>query len=313
MTSYVIESIDEAAKKTRELLLPFDLTTWSKLALIVLLTGGIGFSFPGVPGFGGGDYDTDHGMQDMEGTSPGMESSVFESTLNMTGAFTDSSLLMIGVAVAVGIGLLALFISSVFEFIYYRSLIDEEVNIREKFTDNLNNGARYFNFRVLYGLGNLLLFGAGIGFFFLNPLLVLPMILALLPLALALYAVNTLIHDFVLLEMLQQDQNFLDAAREIYGHVKDNLRNTALYLVVRLAITLLATTAIGTGTFLILMVFAVPMLFLGIVFYMISELLLIPLVFFGILLIVLTTLFVTVPMKTFIYYYAITVYGEFTE
>lgn len=311
MASYVIKNIDEAAKKTRELLLPFDLTTWSKLALIVLLTGGIGFSFPGVPGFGS-DYDKDHEMQDMEGTH-GMESSVFENRSNMTGAFTASSLLMIGISIAVGIGLLVLFISSVFEFIYYRSLIDEEVNIRENFTDNLNNGARYFNFRVLYGLGNLLLFGAGIGFFFLNPLLLLPMILALLPLALALYAVNTLIHDFVLLEMLQQDQNFIDAAREIYGHVKDNLRNTALYLVVRLAITLLATTAIGTGTFLILMVFAVPMLFLGIVFYMISELLLIPLVFFGILLIVLTTLFVTVPMKTFIYYYAITVYGEFSE
>lgn len=310
MASYVIESIDEAAKKTRELLLPFDLTTWSKLALIVFLTGGIGFNFPGIPGFGGGDYDTDYGPEMQE---TGMEDQVIQNASNMTGTFTASSLLMIGVAIAIGIGLLALFISSVFEFIYYRSLIDENVNIRGNFPENLERGARYFNFRVLYGLGMILLAGVGIAFMILNPLLLIPVIIALIPIVLLLYAVNTLIHDFVLLEMLQQDRKFLESVSEIYSLIRDNLRNTALYLVVRLAVTLLAATAIGMGAFLVLIVFAIPMFFLGIIVYMVSELLLIPLILLGVLLIIVTSLFVTVPAKTFIYYYAITVYEELSE
>jgi hypothetical protein len=310
MASYVIESIDEAAKKTRDLLLPFDLTTWSKLALIVLLTGGIGFSFPGVPGFGGGDYDPGYGS-DMKET--GMGDQPVQDASSITGAFSSSSLLIAGAVLAAGLGLLALFISSVFEFVYYQSLIDEKINIRGNFSDNLDSGARYFNFRVLYGFMLLLLFGTSIASFILNPLLVIPMLFALIPLAVLFYAANTLIHDFVLLEMLQQDRNFLESVSQVYRLVKDNLRKTTLYLIVRMAVTLLAATAIGMGTLMVLIILAIPITLLGIVFYMISELLLIPLILLGVLLTVLTTLYVTVPMKTFIYYYAITVYGELSE
>lgn len=307
MASYIIESIDEAAKRTRELLLPFDLATWSKLALIVLLTGGISFSFPGIPG--SGDYG---GQQEMHQTGMDHPMSSFDTPSGMTGAFGASSLVMLGVAFFIGLGLVALFVSSVFEFIYYRSLLDEKVEIRENFSNNLSRGARYFNFRVLYTMGLLILTGIGIGFAALNPLLIIPLILALIPVAPLLYAFETLVHDFVLLEMLQEEEKFMDALSKVYGYVRENTKETALYLVARIAVTLLAATAVGLGTFLVLMVLAIPMMFIGLVFYMVSELLLIPLLVIGFALAIATALLVTVPMKTFIYYYAITVYSEFS-
>lgn len=307
MASPVIESVDEAAKKTRELLLPFDIHVWGKLAIIILLTGGVGFGLPGMPGSSGGTGGYDNYDP---GTATQVPTESFADTSAVTGAFSASSIVYAALAFAVGIGLVALLVSSIFEFVYYRSLIDADVKIRENFSDNINRGARYFNFRLIYSIGILLTLLAAAITVINYPLAAIPAVIALLPAIALLYAFNTLIHDFVLLKMLEDEMEFLESLKAVFGYFRDDLRTAALYLAVKFGISILVASAVGIVSFLVLLVIAIPMIFIGVIAYMISQLLLIPIILVGIVLAIVVSLFVTVPLKTFVYYYAITVFEE---
>ncbi|MFB6144580.1 MAG: hypothetical protein ABEJ98_04690 [Candidatus Nanohaloarchaea archaeon] len=302
---HAVEAIDEALEDTKEMLLPFDLGTWTKLAVIAVLAGGVGapnFFMPG--GYSDGhDGNTEMNTQDF----------------GMTGAFMTGSSLQASIAVAavlalVGLVFLIFYISSVFEFIYYRSLLDGEAHIRRYFSQNTGRGLSYFGFRLAAGLVVLLGVLAVIGVSFVTPLFLLPALLVGLPLLLAFGVFMTLVHDFALVDMLRNDSSMLEAVTKVLEAARDDWRQFGLYVVLKFFIAAI----VGVATFLFaifsLLFLAIPFVILGIAASTVFKPLIIPVIIAGVLTWVIGMIYiVTVPAKTFTYFYALDVYSRLFE
>lgn len=310
---HAVEAIDEALEDTKEMLLPFDLSTWTKLAVIVLLTGGAGGSNFFMPGGSGGDYDT------------GKESTLDETgDLDdvggaTTGAFMNSpglgaAALGVVATFAIGLAILMLYISSVFEFIYYQSLIEREVKIVDFFSQNTGRGLAYAGFKIVFILGAVLGVGALYGLSLINPLLLLPGFLVGLPLLIFISVFSTLVHDFSLVEMLKADNSILEAIKEVMQEAKSEWKQFGLYVLIKFFIG----AAIGIFTVMFgiisLLIVGIPFIILGIAANAVFQPLIIPVALVGVLTWILTLLYVVmVPTKTFTYFYALNVYSRLFE
>jgi len=318
MSWYAVEAIDEAIKDTKDLLLPFDLGTWLRLALIVAFTGaGIGFVNP--VSFIPPDLDDIEDVNSTNSEVADNSNRVTESGANpVTGLATASSSIsntlwaIIGLSL-VGLVLLVFYISSVFEFIYYQSLIDKDVSIRGNFRKHWLKGLQYFVFEIIYLLLVAALLMAIIAGFMINFGLGALGILLSIPAFIVLGVFVGLIHDFALLQMIDREQNLIASWRSLWPHIRDQWREVVIYIAVKLGIGIaigIAMTILFFGlTIATVLIFGIIAVILG---FLAEVLVLVPLLL-GILLLGVLMLAVTIVIRTFLYFFIIEVYHDLTS
>lgn len=316
MSYKTIDAVEKAFDDAKELLLPFSLKTWAKLALIAVMAGGSGGTyFPGMPS-GGSDYDPNTGQNSADFSD--IQSFEGQELSNMaTGAFTSApaTAAIIGILIAiVGIVLLFMYVSSVFEFIYYQSLIDRDVQIVSNFRNNMGSGFRLFSFRFIWTFLMILVAGAALLLVVLQPLMIVPLLLLMLPLIIVVTVINIFVNTFVVLEMLETGNGFIESAKSVYTDVKAEWKEFVIYVVMNIVLGMAVGIVVGVGTITALLALAIPLAIIGILLYWISWVLVIPVAVIGVLVFILIVLIGFIaPTATFMYYYSIEVYSALTS
>ncbi len=295
MSFVAVDAIDEAAERTKDFLLPFSLGTWVRLAVLGALTGtGLSVPVPPVP-------SAPEGSVDM--STPTAAFSAGPTDLAVGGV------LLLILAVVAGVFLL----SSIAEFVFYRSVADKEVRLLPRFRQYFVPGLSYlafnvfFVFVVLAGLAAaflpLALDGAASAAFAVVwvPLLLISV--------LAWGVFGTVVHDLVLPRMIETGDGLLASLRFVLPEVRSEWREFAVYLVLKLAIG----AVLGVVTLMV----AVPVLVLALIPTVVvaaigSEILAAITVLIGLLVAGVAVVGVGVPVQTFVRSYTLVFYNELT-
>jgi hypothetical protein len=319
MTLYALDAIDDAIDATRTFLWPFDRGRWARLALVVFFLGGVGgvnpFQFAGSGGTGGGGGP--------EAPPPGTVDS-----FAMPGG-PELAIIGLIVAIVVGLALLFAFVGSVMEFVFVESLRREEVTVRRYWSDHWGRGVRLFLFRLVvgvltFGLVGLLvvavlapvLFGSGDVSFGLLALAI--------PVGIAVGIVSGLVSGFttmfVVPVMLAEERSLLSAWRRFWPTMTGQWKQYVTYAVMGFVLQIAGGIAASIVTVVAAVVLAIPAVLLGllgagllsvshvagwVVIGVVAALFVLALLVVGLL--------VTVPVQTFLRYYALFVLGDTNE
>ena len=204
-------------------------------------------------------------------------------------------------------------ISSIFEFIYYQSLLDKKVRIRKNFSKHMNNGLRFMAVRII----SLILTGVfiigGIAGFFVNPLIGIVGILGIILLLIPLSVVMGLINNFVVPETIIEKQSFWHSIKTGLGKAREELEQTAVYILVRFGVKIAAGIAMMIYFVVVLLasliVFGIP----AAILYFIHPLLVAIPAIVGILAFIAAMLAGNVVTQTYLKFYALRVFGNFGE
>lgn len=308
MSWYALEAIDEAVEETKELLLPFDAWMWAKLAVLVLFTSGFGIP-SNLPMPDSGDRTQYSGYD----TSPYGTEVLDSVDVPVTGM--ASAVDSLGPA-AYGAGLLVLLlfialmaVSTIFVFVYYKSLLDKEVAIRRNFRAYLGEGLRLFVFYsgvlvtlLLFAVGALMIAQA-------NPTAVLLAMLAAIPAFIVLVVFLQLTLQFIPLIMIDKDVALIPAWQIFYDKLQEEWKQIGLYVigwfVLKFAVGILVMLAS-----LPLLLVAIPVIVVVILLDL-SQAAMIAIAVVGVVAaLVLILYFLRVPAQTYLRYYTILVYQK---
>lgn len=320
MSWYALENLDKAMEETKELLLPFDLMTWTKIAIIALFAGGISMpNAPSAPMQSPGQ--TDQVYTPDSGINQGMDTSMsdaFSSGMNgMTGMATSGVTDGLAIAIILAVLLFAgffMYISSVFQFIYYQTILDKKTAITENFRKHAYRGLRYFGFQIgfmLFILLTLLIPAAG---FAANEALgFLMLIVFWIPVVIVSAIFSGLVHDVALLRMMEAEEGLIRAWRNVWPDIKAEWKQVLAFIVVKFFIGL----AVGFASLIIAIVVGITLLLpfglLGILAGMVHSVLLAVVFAVGLLTFVVIMLYVEVPFSTYIYTYITLFYHDLTS
>lgn len=287
MSWHAVEKIEEAAKNTRELLLPFKTGLWAKLTFLTFLTGS-GFTT---------------GLFQMPMSAP---TGSHHSMMNSASLGYAPRIIWTLLALGIILGLVILFINSVAEFALFKSLKEKEAKLGQYFSENTGRGLRYMAYQIFFLFLAASIAIAAVFAFVLNPVLGFASLIALLPIFLILAVLDTLVRDFVLLEMLENNENFIASAKTVWKDFRPQWRQIGAYIIVRFvlaaAIGVIIASIAGFGGLLLLLPGLALMFLLQISIIFIVPLIL--LVFIGVILLVA----VTMPFHVYFYNYKIAVY-----
>jgi hypothetical protein len=322
MTWYAVDAIDDALEATRAFLWPFDRGRWARLAVVAFFLGGVGGVNPlqlGSGTGGGTDAPTSPG-----GPGPSGSPAPSEALSSIGGPE-----LAIIVAIVVVVAVLAvgfLFVGSVMEFVFVDSLRREEVTIRRYWREHWRRGLRLFGFRLVLGVATLAVVGLLLAVV-LAPVVLggiavgLGLLLLVVPLLVVLSVVVGLVNGFttmfVVPVMLVEGRAVVSAWRRFWPTLTGEWKQYAVYAVIGFVLQLAGGIVAGLATLVGALVVAIP---LGIVGLLGAGLLtVVPIagwvvigvavVVFGLAVLVLT-LFVSVPVQTYLRYYALFVLGD---
>lgn len=304
MSWYALGAIDDALTATRRFLMPFELGTWFRLAIVAFFLGGAGTPLNAV------NY-TVEGPGQFPGGPPDVPLPS-EQLLAVVLALA---------ALAAVLGLAFAVVSAVMEFVLVDAVVAREIHVRRYVRDRLDEGLRLFGFQVAVGLlvAGLLaaLFVPTVLTGVVPPLFLLLAIPAFLVLALFVGLLFQLTTDFVVPVMLARDAGVLDGWRAFWPTLRTNLAQVALYVVVRWVLGLGVAIVVGFVTGLLGLAFLfVVGLPVGLAFFAtggFGPLALILLVVVGIpvlLAFLLAVAFVQVPVQTYFRYYALLVLAD---
>ncbi|MDR7666630.1 hypothetical protein RG963_12755 [Methanosarcina sp. Z-7115] len=162
MSWYAIDAVDRAFSRTRKALFePFDFWKWAKLAIIILLLGGIGSSY------GGSGTNYRMGPEDFNNNFPNIEPGrmpVFPFGSNEIGlsyiqSVSPSAIIITAIVFILLLALIFLYISSVMEFVFVESLVRNEVKFWNYSRRFLGKGFYLLLVRLALGLVFLALLG----------------------------------------------------------------------------------------------------------------------------------------------------------
>jgi hypothetical protein len=324
-----IDALDDARAASQSLLLPFDVGTWARLALIAFFVG---------PGTGGS------ASAGTNASSPAVPSA--EVPVGGVGPlpFPPGGLpapdvrSVLFVAAAALVAFVALFVvysavSAVMQFVLVSDLAERTVRIRRPFREHLGKGLRLFGFQAALVLlvfavvavpgGLLFLLGASVGPELL--LLAVPVVLLAVIAGLVAALVVRLTVDFVVPAMLADDCGVLDGWRRVFPVIRGAWEEFALYVVLRFGLGILAGALLAVGIGLVALVVALPFLLVGgVVAFLavsagsgtLSPLAIGTLAVVGLLYLLATAVvgaFVLVPVVTFLRYYALYFLGAVEE
>jgi hypothetical protein len=257
MPWYAIEAIDDAVEPTKSLLVPVDVRTWLKLAVVVFFLGGAG----GVPPTGF-----------QFSTSPDEFGPGVGPTEPLPPELVPSPETLVTIAVAaflLGVGFAVVFalVGSVMEFVFVESLRARAVAVRRYADDNLGKGLRLFGFRLVVFLlvvaptavAALAVFsGVALG----TPAAILGALLVFLPVLLVsgvlLALVDGFTTEFVVPVMLLRDDGVLGGWRAFLPTLRAEWRQFAVYALLRVALTVAAATAVSIVGGVVATIVAVP-------------------------------------------------------
>ncbi|MFB6216702.1 MAG: hypothetical protein ABEJ72_07020, partial [Candidatus Aenigmatarchaeota archaeon] len=192
------------------------------------------------------------------------------------------------------------------EFIYFQSLIDKDVSIRRNFRKHWKNGLRYLGFNFVMLLLAIGLIIGGVALAMASPLLIIPLILAGLSLLLVIGVFMTAIHDFVLPEMIVEEQKFIESMRTVFPRLKDSWKQFAVYYIARLVLGGIKAFYSITVLVILGVLLAVPFALLGIMLTMFAPVLLLLAVIPGLITWAVLYLYIAeVPAETYLYFYAL--------
>lgn len=317
MVLYALDDVDDAYRITRSFLTSIDRTTWLKLAFVVFFVGGAGANFPGANFSGDGGADP--------GAPPAEDLPPFDAGPDFW--------LLVGGVVLVGVvfGLTLFFVAAVMEFVFVESLRREVVSIREYWGRHWRKGVHLFGFRLVVGLLFLapfailaLLFfvpmavgGGGFGAPLLALFVLLPVVFVL---AVFVGLVDGFTTNFVVPIMILEDRGVLDGWRRLWPTIRAQWKQYLAYAVAAWILSIVAGIAAAVVTAILVLVLLVPfgVLFavgiglltvlepVGIAWLVVTGIL------FALAAIVVVAL-VTVPVQTYLRYYALLVLGDVDE
>ncbi len=302
MTSswYALRVFDEAISRTKDLLLPFDLGIWLRLAIISFFVGGSG---------GGSTGNIAGNGEEFSGLAP---------------VSIGFPTLIIGLILAILlIVFIFMFLSAVFQFVFVDCLASNQVSLSRTFSLRAGKGVRL----LLFTIGAIAVFIATIAALFLitfgsaslsgeiaNVIAFIYAIPILILLAILFGIVMLLTTDFVVPVMITDDCGVIEAWSRVLSFIRKDWGQTFVYL--------LAKFLIGIGIFIlmfILILIAVVLLLIpfGILavvlvgFLKMTLLVLIGLAIPAILILFVVIFFISVPFTTFVRYYSLLVLGQF--
>lgn len=267
MSWYVIDAVDRAIERTRTCLIePFNFWKWLKLAIIVFFIGGVGSG--GFNNVGGNEIPQDF----------------IDSAGNFGNNLASSSIDSFAILAIVFIILLALLMSligSVMEFVFVKSLVSNDVRIREYFMGYLTKGLSLFILRIIVGFGVLLflailalplIYMAGVmngGIGSLGgasiALLIMGIFAFILAFAIIVGSIDSLINLAIPVSMYSESGIF-SALSRVLGQFRSDWQQILVYWIGRLILTII----VG---FLVLIAVLIVILALGIL-YLIVDLIL---------------------------------------
>lgn len=311
---YALEEVGEALEETRDLLIPFDLKQLTKLALIVMLTGS-GFNIPSGFGDSGG---TTSGIQGFSQSGISTQTSTPLNTAqfgSLMPSASNSEFVLAGIILAglLIVGLPLMFVSSVFEFIFYRSLIDKEVKIIEAFSDNIGRGLRYFGFRLIYSVFALGAIASVVMLLIEDATFFWAVLLPLIPILIVMSIFAALTRHFILLRMMEENQGLIQAWESFWSELSSQWKQVLVFLFAHFGLSVMVGAAMGAVVLGFTLMAAVPVILVGLGLSVISEVLfLIPVILGGIIWIV-ALLYIAVPFRVYMRYYVILVYHDLTS
>jgi hypothetical protein len=315
---YAFDALDDAFESTRSFLWPFDLGRWARLALIVFFVGGGSAGFnSGGSNFGG----TGGGPGTPGGEVP-------------PGAFPEIggpelAVILAIVGVIALIVLLFLLVGSIMEFVLVESLRREDVTIRRYWSEHWGKGLRLFAFRLVFGLVALAIAAATI-FLVLAPVfagraeLTFGLVLLAIPVFLVLAIVGGLINGFttvfVVPVMIAEDRGLLSAWSRFWSTMTGQWKQYLVYAIMGFVLQLAGGIVVFIVGLIGLVVLAIPLGIVGVIGFTLAQSIPVvgwPIVAVAALLFVigaiLIFLFVSVPVQTFLRYYALFVLGDTNE
>ena len=317
MTLYALDDITDSFEATKAFLWPIDVGRWAKLALVVFF-GGLGGSNPLQLGGGspGGDVPETPGTP---GISDGI-SSISGAELAIIGAILGSIVLLVIIFAVVG---------SIMEFIFVDSLRNERVRIRHYWGQQWRRGLRLFGFRVVLGIVTFGIIGL-LGVVVLAPVVFdqgefsLGLLFLAIPLGILLMIASGLINGFTTMFivpiMMLEDRGVLSGWRRFWTTFTGQWKQYGAYALVAFVLQIAGGIAAGIATLIGALVIAIPFGIIGVLGFgllQISQIAgwaVIALVaIFLVLGLIVLTLFVSVPVQTFIRYYALLVLGDTNE
>lgn len=307
MSWYALEEIEEAAKRTRELLLPFNRKLWAKIAVMAFFVGGA--SFPGlIPGTGGS------GPEPGQGHGMGFHADMGHMSMQSVSDAGFGAFALMFAAAIISLVLVFGVLKAVFEFVYYQSLIDDKVRIRRNFVEHFTKGLRLFLFELGSAVIFLILFAALIAPIAVSPLFLIATVLLGIPLALLAIVFFQFTTDFIPLYMIEKEQGVIKSWKQLYNTVIDEWRQLGLYLVVKIALGLMAQIAIGTAAILLGLLLIIPVGLPVFALYLVFPPLAIVAGLIGLIVWLLGILyFLNGPATTFFRYYSLLIYNDITQ
>ena len=306
---YALESIEDAFEDTKDLLTPFKISIWGKIALITLFIGG---SMGSLPTTGPSDFDG------------GSNSTIDDFNAEDFSANDLESFISPGLAFGLIFGIVALlivkaYLSGLFRFIYFQNLEEnlgkEEANIRiiSSFKDNLGPAVRYFGvFLGVISLGLIGVLGI-IGSFFISPVLGIGTIFLSIPLWIIIGLSLFFLRAVLIPEMLLNNKSGIEGLRQVYGYVLSEWKQAGIYVLVKTGLNMILGIIWSIAFITGLLVIGIPFAILGVALFAVSEVLVVIPIVLGVLSVIVYSLVIEVPVSTFGTHYALDVYKRFAE
>jgi hypothetical protein len=254
---HAAEALNEALEKTNELLLKkFNLTFWLKLAVVVfLVSGGGGFNFN--TGFGGGNKSQTP-MADFTAMLP---------------------LIVAILAVIMVFALILSFIKAVFQFIFIETVSSGSVELVKGFKRNLDAGFNLFLFELGLLIATLFLLAVTLG-----PIIYLlvkgGLAARTIPLLIAIAAgivifmivtcvmslIGMLTNDFALAIAFAEKKGVIASWRRLWGLMKANTKQFGVYILVKIALAILATIVLMIVGLLLTIIALIPVVAVGLAY-----------------------------------------------
>jgi hypothetical protein len=264
-----VDAINLAVEHTkRQLLQPFRLGQWTRLAVVGLLAGELGS--------GGGCNRSNFNLPRHPGASPhfpGLAGIDFALLAGLVSAIVVAAILL---------GIIFLYISSVMRFILFDSIIAKECHVRLGWMRRQGAGWQYFLWKLVYLLLTVAVFvilvGIPAAFAFSAGWLRAPKE-HILPLALgglvlffvlmiafvALAVVFVLTKDFVVPQMALEGISAFEGWRRLWPMIEAEKGGYASYIGMKIVLAIAAAILVGIATFIVGLIIAIPTVGLGII------------------------------------------------
>jgi len=311
---YAFVALSDARDATEDLLWPVDRGRWLRLALIALFVG-VGGGAPtggnaNVPSGGGGGGGAPPDFPAPSMPDPGSVAAI-----------------VLGILVLVLVlALVWSVVGAVMEFVLIAGLRDRDVSIRDPFREQFWPGMRLFGFRLVVGLGSLVLiglpllavFGLGIGVSPALLVLLVPLVILFGIVALVSSVVLGLTTDFVVPTMLTEERGVIDSWRRLWPTLRGEWKQTVLYIVAKFVLGIAVSLAVSLVVLLAALIVAIPFALVGGALFFAASAAgaqTVGWVFVGILIalyvlvLIVVGLIVQVPALTFVRYYSLSVLG----